>query len=73
VKFDRQIVAIAKVENAHTIYSDDDHLKSYGEKVGIKVVSVSDLPLPPPATGSLPFDESKKAPNQTIEDEEERN
>jgi hypothetical protein len=29
VKFDRQIVAISKVEGAHTIYSDDEDIKKY--------------------------------------------
>lgn len=47
VKYDRQIVAIAKVHGAKTIYSDDRDIKTLGARSNIKVVSVSDLPLPP--------------------------
>jgi predicted nucleic acid-binding protein len=47
VKFDRQIVAIAKVHQAHTIYSDDADVKAIAENAGIKVVPCWELPLPP--------------------------
>lgn len=47
VKFDRQIVAIAKVNQAHTIYSDDGDVKAIAENAGIKVIPCWDLPLPP--------------------------
>ncbi len=47
IKFDRQIVAIAKVHGATTIYSDDGDIRALGERARIKVVSVADLPLPP--------------------------
>jgi predicted nucleic acid-binding protein len=47
VKFDRQIVAIAKVENIGTIYSDDDDVKTLASQCGISVVKVEELPLPP--------------------------
>lgn len=47
VKYDRQIVAIAKVHAATTIYSDDGDIRSLGERARVKVVSVADLPLPP--------------------------
>jgi len=46
VKFDRQIVAIAKLHNAHTIYSDDGDVREIAEDVGIKGVAVWELPLP---------------------------
>jgi predicted nucleic acid-binding protein len=46
VKFDRQIVAIAKLHKAHTIYSTDDDVKVIAEDLGIKAVSVWELPLP---------------------------
>jgi predicted nucleic acid-binding protein len=48
IKFDRQIVAIAKVENVKVIYSDDKDIKALAEQCGIAVVRVEDLPLPPP-------------------------
>lgn len=47
VKFDRQIVAISKVHQAHTIYSDDGDVKVIAENAGIKVIPCWELPLPP--------------------------
>ena len=46
VKFDRQIVAIALVNGASEIISDDPHVKAIGERWGVKVTSVDDLPIP---------------------------
>lgn len=53
VKFDRQIVAIAKVEGVKTIYSDDRDIKSYAERLGISTCRVEDLPLPPPVQTTM--------------------
>ena len=50
VKFDRQIVAVAKVNGAHTIYSDDDDVKKFATKAGMKVVSTWELAIPPSKT-----------------------
>ncbi len=47
VVFDRQIVAIAKVNNVTALYSDDDGLGKFAERNGIKVVRTWELPLPP--------------------------
>lgn len=47
VKFDRQIVAIAKVRRAATIYSDDSDIHQYGIDCGIKVVRTFELELDP--------------------------
>jgi predicted nucleic acid-binding protein len=47
IKFDRQIVAIAKVNNVSTIYSDDDDLRKFATAQGISVVGIIELPLPP--------------------------
>jgi hypothetical protein len=47
VKFDRQIVAIAKVEGCQIIYSDDSGVKSFANQNGMTVITVSELPLPP--------------------------
>ncbi len=53
VKFDWQIVAICKVQNVSTIYSEDPDIKKLAALVGITVKSVADLPLPPkPYSGS---------------------
>jgi hypothetical protein len=46
IKFDRQIVAIAKVHGATTIYSDDGQLISFAEANAISCVRVVDLPIP---------------------------
>jgi hypothetical protein len=47
VKFDRQIVAIAKVHKASTIFSDDNDIAILCKGSAIAVVGVGDLPLPP--------------------------
>ena len=47
VKFDRQIVAIAKAEGASTIYSDDDDIFKYAKKAGLRAYRTADLDLPP--------------------------
>lgn len=47
VKFDRQIVAIAKVASANIIYTDDEGLRSFAEAQGLRVVRLAELPLPP--------------------------
>jgi hypothetical protein len=46
VKFDRQIVAIAKVQGATAIYSDDSDIQRYGRAAGFDVLGTIDLPLP---------------------------
>jgi len=54
VKFDRQVLAIAKVEGADTLYTDDVSLKSFAERNGFRVILAADLPLPPePPQGQL--------------------
>lgn len=58
IKFDRQIVAIAKIEGAEVIYSDDDDVRRFAKKCGIKVIGVSELPLPPPKQELLPLSKS---------------
>jgi predicted nucleic acid-binding protein len=47
LKYDRQIVAIAKVAKATRIYSDDKGLQSTAQQERIPVVGLKDLPLPP--------------------------
>jgi histidinol phosphatase-like PHP family hydrolase len=49
IKFDRQIVAIARVCGAKTIYSDDGDIRKLAKQYGINVIKVADLPLPPQA------------------------
>lgn len=50
VKFDRQIVAIARVNAAHTIYSDDSDVRRFATRAGLKVISTWELPIPPSKT-----------------------
>lgn len=47
VKFDRQIVAIAQVFRAETIYSDDSDIHGYAKKAGINVVRSYELQIDP--------------------------
>lgn len=47
VKFDHQIVAIAKVAGADAIYSDDQDIRRLAKTPGIPVLGVWDLPAPP--------------------------
>jgi hypothetical protein len=47
IKYDRQIVAIAKVEQAAAIYSDDTNLRQIGSELNITVIGTWELPLPP--------------------------
>ena len=56
-KFDQQIVAIAKVENATTIYSDDDDIRKLAKRHNIEVIGIAQLPLPPEDDqGRLPLE-----------------
>lgn len=47
VKYDRQIIAIARVYGANLIYSDDDGIKTFADQIGLTVVRTWELPLPP--------------------------
>tara|TARA_R110000751_G_scaffold272764_1_gene373020 strand:+ start:45475 stop:46008 length:534 start_codon:yes stop_codon:yes gene_type:complete len=47
IKFDRQIVAIAKAEGAHTVYSDDDDVHNYATRAGLQAYRTTELNLPP--------------------------
>lgn len=44
--FDRQILAIAKASDSHTIYTDDDDVETHAKRMGIAVVRLADLDLP---------------------------
>lgn len=47
IKFDRQIVAVATVEGATAVYSDDAHIVGYASEAGMEAYRLADLPLPP--------------------------
>ncbi len=68
IKFDRQIVAIATVEGATVVYSDDTEVRGYAREAGMEAYQLSDLPLPPEDSQSaLPFDSPSEG--QTERDE----
>ena len=87
VKFDIQIVAIAKAESARLIYSDDKDIENYAKRFKIRVMRICDLPLPPSvaddtvppvdaiggAQGRLPLApvDAGSAPNKTEKPEEQ--
>ncbi|NMT33767.1 type II toxin-antitoxin system VapC family toxin [Stenotrophomonas maltophilia] len=46
IKFDRQIVAIAKCNGAQLIVSDDEGVRACAKRLGIQALSMSDLEFP---------------------------
>lgn len=46
IKFDRQIIAIAKVNNSTKLFSDDSALCSFARSVGLETISTWDLEIP---------------------------
>ena len=56
IKFDRQIVGIAKAEAAHTIYSDDADVHNYAKHSGLKAYRTAELDLPPENPQPLDFE-----------------
>lgn len=64
IKFDRQIIAIAKVAGASTIYSDDDDIARLLRNSGIAVLRIQDLPLSPESSQlALPLDTAEDTGN----------
>ncbi|MEW6352681.1 MAG: PIN domain-containing protein [Pseudomonadota bacterium] len=47
VKFDRQIAAIAKIQEADCIYTDDGNLAKIARANGMRTVMTCEIPLPP--------------------------
>jgi len=47
LKYDRQIMAIARVSGAEVVYSDDGDIRAMAKGTNVKVVGISELPLPP--------------------------
>lgn len=61
VKYDRQIVAIAKVVGATIIYSDDEDVRKISLLADIPVAGIADLPIPDEARqGSFKFEPEGK-------------
>jgi predicted nucleic acid-binding protein len=53
VKLDRQIVAISRLHQCKTIYSDDSDVRAIAEDIGIKTISTWELSLPASKTPLL--------------------
>ena len=54
VKVDRQIVAIAKVNGARVIYSNDGDVAALAASAGLQAIGIEKLPLPVPRSQLLP-------------------
>lgn len=63
IKFDRQIVSIAKVNNATAVYSNDKEVLKWSEQLGMQGIAVWDLADPPPAQTLMnyPIEESEES------------
>jgi hypothetical protein len=68
VKFDRQVVAIARVVGATAIYSQDPQVKLHAQEIGISVLSLDDLP-DPPAPPQIELELSPPEPQETDEED----
>lgn len=47
VKLDRQIIAIARINQVEKIYSDDDGIRKFAALIGMEVIQTWEMPLPP--------------------------
>lgn len=57
VKYDRQIAAIAKVNGASTLYTNDKNLRNFSMQRGLRVIGVEELPVPDSIAQMRMFDE----------------
>ena len=46
IKYDRQIVAISRVNRASAILSDDGNVQKFGRLLNMNVIGLGDLPIP---------------------------
>lgn len=46
LKFDRQILAIARVQSDYHVYTDDRKMRTFAEAEGFRVTGIGDVPLP---------------------------
>ena len=66
IKYDRQIVAIAKVHNVEAIYSDDANVRSFATKHEIPVIGLRECPVPTEEKQtSIEFGDGKKTEGQS--------
>jgi predicted nucleic acid-binding protein len=57
LRFDRQIVAIARTNRATRIYSDDEDVMKFATRLEIKVVRTWELPLPSAKQINIPYEQ----------------
>ena len=73
VKFDRQIMAIARVRQATALYTDDIGLRNLASSLDMPTFGISDLDLPPEtAQGSLNLHPPAEPPDEPSLEEIER-
>lgn len=70
IKFDRQIISIAMVNNASEIISDDGDIAAIGERWNFPVKSIEDLPIPehlipPPLLAKLEEEDENEGASAT--------
>jgi hypothetical protein len=53
LKYDRQIIAIGKVNRAQQVYTTDDGVRNLAIQAGMKPIDLEDLPEPPPRQTQL--------------------
>jgi len=70
VKFDRQIVAVAKVNGAKRIYSDDEDVIKFATKAGLEVISTWTLPLPLAKQIKMDYEHEEPKKGVSLDDEE---
>lgn len=56
LKFDRQIIAIARTQRETVIYSDDDDIAKLARSLNLEVVPIYELPLPPESQQKIPLE-----------------
>jgi hypothetical protein len=64
--FDRQITAICKAGDVHTIYTDDEDVEKHAKRMGLQVKRLHELPLPP---SKAPLFESLESMKQVQEED----
>jgi len=63
IKYDWQIIAIARVHRANAIYSDDNHIHSHCNATQIRVIRLADIPVPQKKIQNGEFDFEKQKDN----------
>ncbi len=57
LRFDRQVVAIARSNSATALYTADINQAGFAKSSGVNGIMIWEIPLPPPEIAQLPFQE----------------